>query len=72
MSAFSCWQFVTNKQPDKTGEHGIGPERRERRSALTAQSLRWIAARLPPVLDEEVLRVAREIEENATRLKETG
>jgi hypothetical protein len=38
----------------------------------TAQSLRRIAARLPPVLDQEVLRVAKELEENATRLKEAG
>jgi hypothetical protein len=38
----------------------------------TVESLRRIAARLPPVLDREVLRVAREIEENATRLQEAG
>ena len=38
----------------------------------TVASLRRIAARLPPVLDQEVLRVAREIEENVTRLKEAG
>jgi hypothetical protein len=38
----------------------------------TVASLRRIAGRLPAVLDEEVLRVARELEENATRLKEAG
>lgn len=38
----------------------------------TVASLRRIAVRLPPVLDQEVLRVARELEENATRLKEAG
>jgi len=30
------------------------------------------SARLPAVLDEEVLRVAQEIEDNATRLKQAG
>ena len=38
----------------------------------TVASLRRIAARLPPVLDQEVLRVAQDLEENATRLKEAG
>jgi hypothetical protein len=38
----------------------------------TVESLRRIAARLPAVLDQEVLRVAQELEENATRLKEAG
>ena len=38
----------------------------------TIASLRRIAARLPPVLDQEVLRVARELEESAMRLKAAG
>jgi hypothetical protein len=38
----------------------------------TVASLRRIAARLPAVLDEEVLRVAQEIEDNVTRLKQAG
>lgn len=38
----------------------------------TAASLRRIAARLPAVLDQEILRVAQELEANATGLKEAG
>ena len=38
----------------------------------TAASLRRIAARLPPVLDQEILLVAQELEANATGLKEAG
>lgn len=46
----------------------------------TVDSLRRIAARLPAVLDQEVLRVARELEaraaqelaEDAARFKEAG
>lgn len=38
----------------------------------TAESLRRIADRLPSELAREVLRVAREIEENATRYTKAG
>jgi hypothetical protein len=38
----------------------------------TAESLRRIAARLPSELAGEVLRVAKEIEENAAELKNAG
>ena len=38
----------------------------------TAASLRRIAARLPALLDQEVLRVAQELEDNATELKKAG
>ena len=38
----------------------------------TADSLRRIAARLPNELAREILRVAKEIEENASELKKAG
>ena len=38
----------------------------------TAESLRRIAARLPSELAREVLRVANELEQNATELKKAG
>jgi hypothetical protein len=51
---------------------GTGVRAEERFMQDTIESLRRIAARLPPVLDQEVLRVARELEENVTRLKAAG
>lgn len=38
----------------------------------TAASLRRIAARLPSELGNEILRVAKELEENASELKKAG
>lgn len=38
----------------------------------TAESLRKIASRLPSEVAREVLRVANELEQNATELKKAG